>query len=170
MANITVRRENGNRPGSSASVAPLRWEPARLLRDLMSWDPFSEMAPLLPQVPSGFIPQFEVKEGKDNYVFKADVPGIKESDLQVNVTGNRLSVSGKREAEQQEQADTFYAYERSFGEFSRTFTLPDGVDMSNVSAELKDGVLTVTVKKSPGQSPKRVEIQTPASTPTAKKS
>ncbi|MGA3122322.1 MAG: HSP20 family small heat-shock protein [Polyangiaceae bacterium] len=162
MPNINIRREDGNRPTSSSPVAPVRWEPARVLRDLLSWDPFIEMSPLAPHLPAGFTPQFEVKETKDGFVFKADVPGVKESDLQVTVTGNRLAITGKREAEHQEQTDTFYTYERSFGEFTRTFTLPDGVDLANVLADLKEGVLTVTVRKSPALQPKKVEIQTAA--------
>lgn len=78
----------------------------------------------------------------------------------MNVTGNRLSVSGKREAERQDQSDRYYTYERSYGEFMRTFTLPDGADTNQVGAELKDGVLTITVKKSPALQAKKVAVQT----------
>jgi HSP20 family protein len=132
------------------------------MRELMGWDPFGEMTPFLPQGPSGFVPSFEVKESKDGYSFKADVPGVKESDIAVTVTGNRLTVSGKRESEKQEQTDTYYTYERSYGDFTRSFTLPDGVDMSSVHAELKDGVLTLSIKKSPEAQPKRIAVQSAA--------
>src|SRR5262245_43358340 len=80
---------------------------------------------------------------------KADVPGVKESDLDVTLTGNRLTISGKREAERKEQTETYYAYERSYGDFTRAFTLPDGIDTNSVVADLKDGVLTVSVRKTP---------------------
>ena len=70
-----------------------------------------------------FSPSFEVKETKDSYVFKADVPGVKESDIEGTVTGNRLSISGKREVEHKEQTNTFYTYERSYGDFTRSFLL-----------------------------------------------
>jgi len=80
----------------------------------------------------------------------------------VTLTGNRLTVAGKREAEKKEQTETFYMYERSYGDFRRSFTLPDGVDTSSVHADLKEGVLTIDIKKAPEMQPKKVAIQTPA--------
>jgi HSP20 family protein len=161
MADIAVRRENGNKPSTIATWEP-RWEPSRMMRDVFGWDPFREMAPFVPQVPAGFIPSFEIKETKDGYSFKADLPGVKESDLDVTVTGNRLTVSGKREAEKQEQTDTYYTYERSYGDFTRAFTLPEGVDMNSVHAELKDGVLTLSIKKVAEAQAKKIAVQTAA--------
>ena len=158
MANIAVRKDNGNKPAPIATVEP-RWEPFRLMRDLLGWDPFREMTPYVPSVSGGFIPSFEIKETKDGYVFKADVPGVKESDLEVTMTGNRLSVSGKREAEKEEQTDTYYTCERSYGEFTRSFTLPDGVDGNSVHADLNQGVLTLSVRKMPEAQAKKIAIQ-----------
>lgn len=157
MSSITVRKENGNKP--AVTTAAERWEPFRAMRELMNWDPFREMAPF-PQLPAGFAPSFEIKETKDGYVFRADVPGVKESDLEVSTTGNRLTVSGKREAEKQEQTDTYYTYERSYGDFSRSFTLPDGVDMGSIRADLKDGVLELSIRKTPEAQPKKIAVQT----------
>ena len=158
MANIAVRKENGNNPALAAHEP--RWEPFRLMRDLMGWDPFREIAPFVPQIPQGFAPSFEIKESKEGYVFKADVPGVKEADLSVNVTGNRLTIAGKREAEKEEKTDTYYTYERTYGDFARSFTLPDGVDMNGVRADLKDGVLTVSLPKTPEAQPKKIAIET----------
>ena len=159
MADIAVKKTNENKPAPlAAPEAP--WEPFRMMRNLFGWDPFREMTPFIPQIPQGFAPSFEIKESKEGYVFKADVPGVKEADLSVNVTGNRLSISGRREAEKEEKTDTYYTYERSYGDFARSFTLPDGVDMSTVRADLKDGVLMVSIKKTPEAQPKKVAIQT----------
>jgi HSP20 family protein len=158
MSNITVRKENGNRPGMLANAEP-RWEPFRVMRDLMGWDPFGEMTAFVPQTPVGFLPSFEIKETKDGYCFKVDVPGVKESDINVTVTGNRLTVAGKRESEKQDQTDTYFTYERSYGDFTRSFTLPDGVDMSSAHADLKDGVLTLSLKKAPGAETKKIAVQ-----------
>jgi HSP20 family protein len=160
MGSITVRKENEKQP-AMAMWEP-RWEPFRLMRDLMGWDPFREMSPFQAQLPAGFVPSFEVKETKDAYVFKADLPGVRDNDLNITITGNRLTIAGKREAEKQEQHDTYYAYERSYGSFTRSFTLPEGVDMNAVAADLKEGVLSLSVKKKPEAQPRKVEVQTPA--------
>ena len=161
MANIAVRKENEAHPALAPNWEP-RWEPFRMMRDLMNWDPFREITPFFPQGPTGFAPSFEIKETKDAYLFKADLPGVKESDLEVTATGNRLTVSGKREAEKQEQTDTYYTCERTYGEFTRAFTLPEGVDMNSVQAELNQGVLTVAIRKAPEAQPKKIAVQTPA--------
>ncbi len=158
MANIAVRKNEG---GAVAPVEP-RWDPFRMMRDLMNWDPFQEMIPYVPQMPAGFVPTFEIKETKEGYLFKADVPGVKESDLTVTFTGNRLTVAGKRESEKKEQTDTYYMYERSYGDFTRSFTLPEGVDTNLVHADLKDGVLTISVPKLPEAQPKKIAIQSAA--------
>jgi len=102
MANIAVQKDNGNKPATMP--VEQRWEPLRLIRDLMGWDPFREMSPQGSPLSAGFVAPFEVKETNDGYLFKADVPGVKEPDLEVTVTGNRLSVSGKREEERKEQS------------------------------------------------------------------
>src|SRR6478735_6938674 len=113
MANL-IRR--GTEPERRELATPqTTWEPLRLMRELMSWDPFAEMLPSLSAEPMVFTPRFEVKETRDAYVFKADLPGIDEKDLEISLTGNRLTVSGKREAEEREENERFYAYERSYG-------------------------------------------------------
>jgi HSP20 family protein len=158
-------RKNGSKPAhqvaSPAKEAP-RVDPHRALRDLMGWDPFREMEPFAPPVPAGFVPSFEIKETKDAFIFKADVPGVKESDLEVTTTGNRLTVSGKREAESRKQTDTYYTYERTYGDFTRSFTLPEGADMSSVHADLKEGVLTLSIKKTAEAQPRKISVQTAA--------
>jgi len=138
---------------------PSVWEPLRLMRDMMGWDPFAEMLPGVAQREAVFAPGFEVKETKDAYVFKADLPGIKEEDLDITVTGNRLTVSGKREAEQREESDRYYAYERSYGSFTRAFTLPDSADCEQVDASLANGVLTVSIGKKPESQPKKISLK-----------
>lgn len=163
MANIDVRKG----PGQGQESRPLasrgeEWDPGRLMRGLLGWDPFREMAAWRGEM--SFTPAFEVKETKDGYVFRADVPGIKEEDLEVHLTGQRLTISGKREEEKREEQETYYAVERSFGSFSRAFQLPDGIDPNKVVADLHDGVLTVTVAKVASMQPKKIAVST-AQTP-----
>jgi HSP20 family protein len=161
MADIAVRKDAGNKP-APITATEARWEPFRVMRELMNWDPFREMTPFASTGSAEFMPTFEIKESNDAFIFKGDVPGVKESDLEITLTGNRLNVSGKREAEKQEENERYYAYERSYGSFTRSFTLPDGVDTNSVHADLKDGVLMLTVRKLPEAQPKRIAVQSVA--------
>jgi HSP20 family protein len=160
MANINVRKEEQQQP--TRAVAPaFEWDPSRFMRQFLGWDPFREMMPLV-RTDTGFMPAFEVKENKEGYLFKADLPGVKESDIDITIAGDRLTISGKRTAEKQEQTDTYYTYERSFGSFTRSFTLPSDADMAKCHAELRDGVLTLLVPRKPEAQPKKIAVQTPA--------
>lgn len=157
MANIDVRKNE--RP----SVAQARdWDPSSLMRSLLGWDPFREMAPFTLEHPTaGFAPAFEVKETKDGYLFKADLPGVAQQDVEVSYAGNRLTIRGKREAEKQDKTDTYYAYERSYGSFTRAFTLPEGVEPAGIHADLRDGVLTIAVPKKAEAQPRKIAVATP---------
>ena len=153
MANLIRRTE-------APSEAPAVWDPFRLMRDFMNWDPFAEMAPSLIRAgESMFSPRFEVKETKNAYVFKADLPGLEEKDLEITVTGSRVTVSGKREAENKDEGETYYAYERSYGSFSRSFTLPEGADADHAEADLRNGVLRLSIPKLPEHQPKKISLK-----------
>jgi len=137
-------------------VRELARDPGQVLRDLVRWDPFRDLAPLF----SGHMwaPDFEVRETKDAYVIKGDLPGAKEADLEVSLVGNRLQVAGKREEEQESKDDTFFAFERSYGTFRRTFTLPDTADIDHITSELSDGVLTLVVPKNAESQKRKIPI------------
>jgi len=134
-----------------------------VLRSLMKWDPFREIAaPLFgmePQLEAKFFPAFEVKETQEAYAFRADLPGVAEKDVEVTLTANRLTVTGKREEEKEEKGDVFYVNERSYGTFTRSFTLPEGIDEAGIAAELAGGVLTITVPKMPEAQPRKVTVK-----------
>ena len=153
MASLIRRSETG-------ALEPGRvWNPLEMMRDLMEWDPFRELGTVTGRT-LAFVPTFEVKETKDGYLFKADLPGVKEKDLDISLTANRLTVSGKREEEESREEERYFCYERSYGSFSRSFTLPEGVDADSVHAELKEGVLTLNISKKPEVKPKKIEIAT----------
>ena len=155
-SNVTIQKQNG--PNAPALARPAAWDPFQSMRELFRWDPF-QFGTLMPlQGEGGFAPDFEVKENKESFIFKADLPGVAEKDLHVQFTGNRLSVSGKRESERTEQNDTYYATERSYGSFTRSFALPEGVDADKAHAELKDGVLSIAVPKRPEAQPRKISV------------
>jgi HSP20 family protein len=156
MANIIRRRQ----PGELAPGAGMgRLDPMQWMHELLRFDPFQQML-ALPLAEQGiFAPDFEVKETPDAFVFKADLPGVKEEELEVSLTGNRLVVSGRRESERREENERYYASERSYGSFTRAFTLPEGIDGDKVRAQLESGVLTLTVPKRPETQPKKIDIK-----------
>jgi HSP20 family protein len=146
MAITTTRRDNGNRQLTRAR------DPFSLFRDLMTWEPYER--PL-----AGFTPRFEIKERDDAFVFAADVPGVKETDIDISIQNGVLTISGRREVEQRQENETYYAYEREYGTFSRGFSLPDVADADRVEARLDSGVLIVTIGKKSEAKPRKVSLK-----------
>jgi HSP20 family protein len=135
------------------------------MRALLAWDPFREMMTMPSIGEAQFVATtaFDVKETKDSYEFKADVPGMLEKDIEVTVTGNRLTIAGKREAEKEDKSERYYTFERSYGAFTRSFTLPDGADLDKLRASLDRGVLSISVPKLPEVQAKKIAIKTESS-------
>jgi len=148
MPNITVQKPLFPMIGNE--------DPIQMIRELFNWTPLRPFGTL--PAPT-FAPAFEVRETKDRYVFKADMPGVKEPDIEVNVTGNRLSIKGSRVAEEHEETDNVYFEERTFGAFTRHFVLPEGADIDHVQAALKDGVLTLVIPKLPEVKARKIELE-----------
>lgn len=151
------------RRGESGALTPRRsaWDPLEHMRELMQqWDPFRELgfARTYGQGAEGMVPSFEVKETKDSFVIRADLPGVKEQDLDITLQDNRLLISGQREEEKRDESDTYYTYERSYGSFTRAFTLPQGVDSEHANAELKEGVLTLVFPKKKEAQSRKIEV------------
>ena len=155
MGNLQIRQNGGREVAARRpELDPIGWA-----RDMLRWDPFRELAPTFSVEMPAFAPAFDIKETREGYQFRADVPGVMEKDLEITRTGNRLTVSGKRESEKEEKGDTYYSCERSYGSFMRAFTLPEGIDGEHVRAELKDGVLTVFVPKKPEAQPQKIALK-----------
>jgi len=138
------------------------------MQDMMRWDPLRALSPAFADTEREFFPTFDVKENKDSYIFKGDLPGMKDSDVDVSLNGNRLTISGSREDEKRDESDQYYAHERSYGTFIRTFTLPEDIDTEHVEAEFADGVLTVQVPKKAAAQPKRIELKSGSTAGTSK--
>jgi HSP20 family protein len=134
------------------------WDPIRMMREMVRWDPF-RAATMMPQLERDlWMPSFEVRENGNAIRFVADLPGVKRDDLDISITGNRLVVSGQREAEQRNKDENVHTYERQFGQFTRAFTLPDNVDLDHVTSDLRDGVLTVVVPVKAGSRSRKIQI------------
>lgn len=148
------RNENQN-----ASAQSRGWDPFQMMSELMRWDPFSEMGVAGRGGAYDYLPAFEVKETADHYVFSADVPGLRDEDIELTVTGNQLTIAGTRSETQRQEDDRVHLYERRYGTFSRTFALPDGVDTEGIEAKLERGVLDVSVPKRPEVKPRRISLK-----------
>ena len=107
-----------------------------------------------------WVPAMDLVEADDHFVLKADLPGLGEDDVAIEVQDNVLTISGSRDAEHERKEKGWYRLERSYGSFSRALTLPDGVDADKVEANFDRGVLEVTIPKPEERKPRRISIGT----------
>jgi HSP20 family protein len=105
-----------------------------------------------------WVPPVDLVEADEHYVLKADLPGLSEKDVSIEVQDGTLTISGERKAEHEAREQGWYRIERSFGSFNRSLTLPDGVDPDGISASFDSGVLSVRIPKPAERKPRRVEI------------
>jgi HSP20 family protein len=141
----------------------VRWEPLRELGSLQN-----EMNRLFNTVfdtpqPGGstmrrWMPAMDLVETDDNFVLRADLPGLSEEDLKIEFEDGTLTVSGERKAEHESENEGYYRVERAFGSFSRSLTLPQGVDPEAVTARFDRGVLEIRIPKPEARKPRRIEI------------
>lgn len=103
-------------------------------------------------------PSVDVSETPDNFIVRAELPGMQREDIDLEVENNVLVIRGERKFEKQSDSESFHFTERSYGSFFRSFTLPKNVDSESITAEYKDGMLTVTLPKREEVKPKKVEI------------
>jgi HSP20 family protein len=105
-----------------------------------------------------WVPAIDLVEAEDQFVLRADLPGLSEQDVKIEVEDNVLTISGERTSEHEERKDGYYRLERSAGAFSRSLTLPEGVDPEQVKASFDKGVLEVEIPKPEQRKPRKVTI------------
>lgn len=146
---------------------------------LVRWDPFKEMeeaqnrlARIFGLTPARtangdresmtiteWAPSVDIIEDDKEWLVKADLPEVKKEDVKVTVENGVLTITGERKFEKEEKDKKYHRIERSYGNFLRSFSLPDAADGSKVNAEFKDGVLKVHLPKSEQAKPKAVEVK-----------
>ena len=138
----------------------IRWEPFRELSTMQS-----EMSRLMNglieangRTSQNWLPSLDVWETENELVYAFDLPGVAESDIDVELSDDTLTVTAKREQSAKVEQDRFYRFERRFGTFSRAVGLPPGTDESKVQADYKDGVLEIHVAKPEEQKPRRIQV------------
>ncbi len=152
----------------------LRWDPVSRTR----WDPFKDRDDLEGRVATllaareatanggkealtvtQWSPLVDITEDEKEYLIKAELPDLKKEDVRLTVENDVLTISGERKFEKEEKGKKYHRIERAYGSFVRSFSLSEGADGSNVTANFKDGVLQVHLPKSVKAKPKSVEIK-----------
>ena len=110
------------------------------------------------QLLSGWTPAIDLFEDKDNFIVRAELPGMKKDDIELSLHDGSLSISGERKTENTYQEAEVYRAERFFGRFQRTVTLPAPVQAEDVKAQYADGILTVTLPKTEEAKPKHINV------------
>ena len=127
------------------------------------WDPIRDLLAIQQRLdrfgpePSGWLPPVDLHEVEDKYVITAEVPGLTREDVQINVEDGRVTLAGMRR-QRAAACEQYHRLERGHGPFSRTFELPLPVVVDAVTADLKDGVLTVVLPKSPEGASRRIRV------------
>jgi HSP20 family protein len=147
-------------------MALIRWEPAAELNTIQN--EMNRLFNTFFDAPADrgnggstrrWIPAMDLVETTDHYVLRADLPGLSDEDVNVQLEDNVLTISGERKLERDAQGDGYYRQERAFGGFSRSLTLPDGVDPDSVQAQFDRGVLEVAIPKPEQKKPRQVQIK-----------
>jgi HSP20 family protein len=146
-------------------MALIRWEPAREISSLQQemnrlFNTFFE-APAGPPQGGGtrrWVPAMDLVETGEHFVLRADLPGLSEDDVDLSLEENVLTLSGERKVEHEAKGEGFYRVERATGAFSRSLTLPEGVDGDAITARFDKGVLEVRIPKPEQRRPRKLQI------------
>jgi HSP20 family protein len=143
----------------------VRWEPIRELSSLQS--DMNRFFDAMFQTPAGggqaaqlrrWTPAMDLAETEDAFVLRADLPGVSQEDVSIELEDTVLTVSGERKSDHENKGEGYYRVERAFGAFSRSLTLPKGVDAEAIAAQFTDGVLEVRIPKPEQRKPRRIAI------------
>src|SRR5436309_13491537 len=147
-------------------MALIRWEPVRELSSIQN--EMNRLFNTFFDEPSAgensgtslrrWIPPMDLVETDDDFVLRADLPGLTEADVNIELEDSVLTVSGERKAEHEERKEGYYRVERASGNFSRSLTLPEGIDPEKVQASFEHGVLEVRIPKPGQRKPRKVTI------------
>ena len=147
-------------------MAIVRWEPLREISSLQTEMNrlFNTVFDAPQQGGNGgnqvrrWVPAMDLVETDAHFVLRADLPGLTEEDVAIEVEDSVLTLSGERKAEHEEKQEGYYRVERAFGRFSRSLTLPKGIDPEAVTASFTNGVLEVRIPKPEERKPRKISI------------
>jgi HSP20 family protein len=131
------------------------------------WEPFRPFRPFykgfedanVTAANGNWHPSVDVYENEDGYVLKAELPGVNKEDIKLDINNKTLTLKGEKKLEEKREKENYVRIERSYGSFTRTFTLPDKVDTENIKANYKDGVLQINLSKKEETKPKEIKVE-----------
>jgi HSP20 family protein len=145
-------------------MAIVRWEPLRELASIQNemnrlfGTVFDAPSPSNGNTLRRWMPAMDLVETEEQFVLRADLPGLAEGDVSIEVEDNVLTVSGERKAEHETTKEGYHRVERAFGSFARSLTLPEGVDAEAVTANFDRGVLEIRIPKPEQRKPRKISI------------
>lgn len=105
-----------------------------------------------------FVPGIDISETDNHFLISAELPGMSKEDIDISLDNGRLSISGERKFEKEEEGKTFHRVETRYGSFNRSFQLPDNVDEESINAKYENGLLNITIDKAEDKVKKKIEI------------
>jgi HSP20 family protein len=121
-------------------------------------DLFQRSRPTTREISAGVFPLVNITENRNNYYIRAELPGLKASGLDIQVTGKSLAISGERSIPQEGENVKYHRREREAGKFSRVISLPGEIDSDRIEARMTDGLLTVVIPKSEAAKPRQITV------------
>jgi HSP20 family protein len=130
---------------------------------LERWRPGWDVGPFKPFWLSSngdkeFIPALDIFEKDSKFIVKAELPGMKEKDIQVSVVGDTLTIKGEKEAESEIDEENYYRLERSYGSFARSISIPSYINTERIEANFENGILEISMPKFAEIKPKKVKV------------
>jgi HSP20 family protein len=111
------------------------------------------------ELAGGEWPKVDIEESADSYAIKAELPGMDKKDIAINIENGAIRIEGEKKTEHKREKGRYYHLERSYGKFSRSFALPEGVDAEKVTASMEHGVLELKIPKNEQAKPRTIEVK-----------
>jgi HSP20 family protein len=130
---------------------------SRLFEEFFNDFPFGSS---VPESRESWIPSVDILEKDGNLILRAELPGMTEKQIDLKLEGNTLTLKGERKMDAEDKKSNYHRVESFYGSFTRSFRLPDTVDLQKINAEYKNGVLTVTLPQKPEVRPREIPVST----------
>ncbi|MHC4270384.1 MAG: Hsp20/alpha crystallin family protein [Planctomycetota bacterium] len=140
-------------------MAIVKWDPWREIDDMFDRYTRARSGSQEVVTTGDWTPRVDIAESDKEFVIKAEIPEVKKEDVKVTVVNGVLTIRGERKQEKEEKGKKFHRIERSYGSFTRSFTLPDNIDETKIKASFNDGMLNLKIQKTEEVKPKAIDVK-----------